>query len=61
VRLLVSAGVILVVVGLVIVVGAGDRMHEKMPVQVPPRGLAALPLVAGGALLTLAALLAILP
>ena len=58
--LLVGAGVILVAAGLV-VVGAGDDMHCKMPVQVPPRRLAAIPLAAGAALLALAGALALLP
>ena len=59
--LLVGAGVILVAAGLVVVVGAGDDMHRKMPVQVPPRRLAAIPLAAGAALLALAGALALLP
>lgn len=59
--LLVGAGVIPVVAGLVVVVGAGDGMHRRMPVQVPPRRLAALPLAAGAVLLAVAGVLALLP
>ena len=61
--LLVGAGIVLLATGLPIVVGAGpdDDMHRKMPFQVPPRRVASVPLVAGAALLTLAAVLALLP
>ena len=59
--LLIGAGIVLVAVGLVIVVGAGDDMHRKMPVQVPPRALAVVPFAVGGTLLVLAGLLALLP
>jgi hypothetical protein len=61
VGLLVAAGVVLLAAGLLIVGAGGGEMHRKMPFQVPPRRLAAIPLVAGGGLLTLAGLLALLP
>ena len=59
--LLVAAGVVQVVAGLVIVVAGAGEMHRKMPGQVPPRRLATVPLVAGGALLAAAGVLALLP
>lgn len=60
-ELLVAAGIILLAAGLLIMAARSDDMHRKMPFQVPRRRLAAIPLAAGGGLLTLAGLLALLP
>jgi hypothetical protein len=61
VGLLVGAGVVLVGAGLLIVGAGAGGMHRRMPVQVPPRRLATVPLVAGAALLAVAGVLALLP
>ena len=47
--------------GLLIVVGDHDDMHRRMPFQVLPRRLAAVPLGVGATLLALAAMVALLP
>jgi multisubunit Na+/H+ antiporter MnhB subunit len=61
VGLLVGAGIILVATGLLIVVGDHDDMHRKMPFQVLPRRLAAIPIGIGATLLAIAAMVALLP
>lgn len=58
--LLVGAGVVLVATGLLLI-AAADGMHDKMPVQVPPHRVAAIPLLAGLGCLVLAGMLALLP
>ena len=59
--LLVGAGVVLVATGLLLIAAGADGMHDKMPVQVPPHRVAAIPLLAGLGCLVLAGMLALLP
>lgn len=60
-RVLAAAGGLLVALGLLLVVGAWGGLDERMPTQVPPRRLAACPIVAGLALLVIAAVAAAFP
>lgn len=58
---LVGAGVVLLVTGLLILAGASDDMDKRLPTQVLPRRFARYPLAVGATLLISAGVIAVFP